>query len=98
MYLNLDQPDQAWQSFERIDRAISTGPVPNRLELTVNQAAAACTLGELEQTCQYLGIAIPMARHLGSHLRVDASHEIYERMLEKWGDERPVKDLQELFR
>lgn len=98
MYLNLDQPGQAWQSFERIDRAISAGPVPNRLELTVNQAAVTCALGELEQTCQYLGIAVPMARELGSHLRVDASYEIYERMLEKWGDEQPVKELEELFR
>lgn len=97
MYLNLGQPHQAWQSFERIDRAVSADPVPNRLELTVNQAAVTCALGELDQTCQYLGIAVPMARNLGSHLRVDASYEVYERMLEKWPEEQPVKELAELF-
>jgi transcriptional regulator with XRE-family HTH domain len=98
MYLNLDQPDKAWQSFQHIDRLVPADPVPNRLELTVNQAAATCALGELEQTCQYLGIAVPMARELGSHLRIDTAYEIYERMVDKWGDERPVKELEELFR
>lgn len=98
MYLNLRQPDQARQAFERIDRVISTDAVPNRLELIVHQAMVACALDELEQTGQLIKLALPMAHLLGSRLRADQLYEIYEQMLEKWDDEPCVRELEELFR
>ncbi len=98
MHLNLNRPDQAWQAFERIDRAVSREAVPNRLEVTVNQAATACSLGELEQTSQLIRIAVPMAKKLSSQLRVDQAYEVYERMLVKWGDEPSMRELEEVFR
>lgn len=97
MHLNFAQPERAWQAFERVDQAISLDPVPQRLELTVRQATAACALGELEQTCQLLQTAVPLAHTLGSRLRVDESYEVYEHMQEKWGDEACVQELDELF-
>lgn len=98
MYLNLRQPDHARQAFERIDRVISTDAVPNRLELLVHQAKAACALDELEQTGQLIKLALPMAHLLGSQLRADQLYEVYEQMLEKWEDEPDVRELEELFR
>jgi transcriptional regulator with XRE-family HTH domain len=98
MHLNLNQPDQAWQAFERIDRAVSREVVPTRLEVTVNQAATACSLGELEQTSQLIRTAVPMAKKLSSQLRVGQAYEVYERMLVKWGDEPSVQELEEVFR
>src|SRR5579875_1517942 len=97
MYLNLGRPEQAVQAFGRIDRMLPTGPVPLRLELIVRQAMAACALGELEQTCEYLKTAVTMGRDLGSQLRVDESYELYESMLGRWGGEPMVRELEELF-
>src|SRR5579875_651911 len=97
MYLNLGRPEQAVQAFGRVDRMLPTGPVPLRLELIVRQAAAACALGELEQTCEYLKTAVTMGRDLGSQLRVDESYELYESMLGRWGGEPMVRELEELF-
>jgi len=98
MYLNLEQPELAWQAFGRAERIVPMGTAPVRLELTVRQAAAACALGELEEVCRCLRAAIPMARELGSYLRVDEAYEVYERMLETWGEEPRVRELDELFR
>ena len=98
MHLNLEQPERAWQAFSRAERLVPLGTAPTRLELTVRQAAASCALGELEQTCHYVRLAVPMARELGSSLRVDESYEIYERLLDSWGDEPRVRELDELFR
>ncbi len=98
MHLNLEQPERAWQVFARAERVEPVGTVPTRLEIIVRQAATSCALGELEQTCHYLRAAVPMARELGSHLRVDESYEVYERMLDTWGEEPRVRELEELFR
>src|SRR5579883_3130472 len=98
MHLNLGQPERARQAFSRAERLVPLETVPTRLELTVRQAATSCALGELEQTCHYLRTAVPMARELGSYLRVDESYEIYERLLDTWGGEPRVRELDELFR
>lgn len=98
MYLNLDQPELAWRAFGRAERIVPVGAAPVRLELTVRQAAAGYALGELEETCRCLRAAIPMARELGSYLRIDEAYEVYERMLDSWGEEPRVRELDELFR
>ncbi len=98
IYLNLQQHSQAEQSFERINRMISTGAVPNRLELLVHQTMLARDQGELEQTASLIQTALPIARALGSQLRADQLYEIYESILGKWGGEPSVKELGELFR
>ncbi|HEY1349230.1 MAG TPA: helix-turn-helix domain-containing protein [Ktedonobacteraceae bacterium] len=98
MHLNLKQPDLAWRAFGQAERAMPGGTVPVRLEITVRQAAASCALGELEQTCHCLRTAVPMARDLGSYLRVDESYEVYERMLNTWGDDPRVQEMEGIFR
>lgn len=98
MHLNLEQPEHAWQAFARAEHVVPVGTTPTRLELTVRQAATSCALGELDQACHYLRSAVPMARELGSHLRVDESYEVYERLLDTWGEAPRVRELEELFR
>lgn len=98
MYLNLNQPTLAHHTFTHIDHAIPADLVPERLELTVRQAAAAAAMGELSLACHYIETAVSMAHHLGSELRVDESYEVYERLLSQWEDEPSVKALEELFR
>lgn len=98
MHLNLNQPGRAWQTFAHIDRKISTNPVPNRLELLVHQTMAACSLGEIEQAGKLIELALPMARMLGSQLRSDQISQIYEQMLNRWGNEPVVHGLEMLFR
>jgi tetratricopeptide (TPR) repeat protein/DNA-binding XRE family transcriptional regulator len=98
MYLNLGQPELAWRAFGRAERIVPVGTAPVRLELTVRQAAATCALGELEEACRCLRAAVPMARELGSYLRVDEAYEVYERMLDTWGEEPHVREMDELFR
>jgi transcriptional regulator with XRE-family HTH domain/tetratricopeptide (TPR) repeat protein len=98
MHLNFNQPAQAWEAFERHDLVLPKRAQPSCVELTVNQAFAAYGLGELEQTAKLIEIAVPMAREIGSQLRIDQAYEVYEQMLSRWGDERIVKNLEELFR
>lgn len=97
MYLNLKQPALAQEAFARIDQAISRDAVPNRLELFVHQAFTAYALGELERTSELIELTIPMARTLGSQLRMDQAYEIYEQMLGKWSNEYGLRNLDELF-
>ncbi|HEU5383654.1 MAG TPA: helix-turn-helix transcriptional regulator [Ktedonobacteraceae bacterium] len=97
MYLNLNQPEATWRTFAHLDHTLSADLVPDRLELTVRQAAAACAMGEPDLTCHYLETAVSMAHGLGSQLRVDESYEIYERLLARWENEPAVKALEELF-
>lgn len=97
MHLHLKQPGQAQKAFARIDLAISQDSSPNRLELLVHQALTACSLGNLEQTAELIGRAVPMARVLGSQLRLDQAYEVYEQMLSRWGQERLMRDLEEVF-
>lgn len=97
MYLNLGQPAQARETFERIDRSVSRNAVPNRLGLLVHQAFTFCALGEMDQTCALIERTLPMARALGSQLCADQAYEVYEKMLTKWGHEQRVMNLEELF-
>ena len=97
MYLNLRQHTEAEQAFAHIDERVPTDVVPNRLELLVHQAMLASSAGELERTATLIASAVPMAHTLGSQLRADQIHEVYEGMLAKWGHEPEVRRLEEIF-
>lgn len=97
MYLNLNQPKQAYGSFSQIDKAIPMGLVPNRIELTVRQAEAVCALGDRDQSCAYVAAAVTSARAAGNQLRYDEAYRVYENMRAKWGKEPKIKALGEVF-
>jgi transcriptional regulator with XRE-family HTH domain/tetratricopeptide (TPR) repeat protein len=96
-HLNLQQPQKAWISFTYIDGQIPRTPVPDRIELTVRQALAACELNEREQSCAYLGTAVRNTLAAGNHLRYDEAYAVYQHMERKWSKEPQVKALAQLF-
>ncbi len=97
MYLNLNQPEKAWEGYARMDKVLSTGLIPNRINLTVRQADASFALGDLEQSCTYVARAATTARAAGNQLRLDETYRTYQLMQAKWGQEPRVQELRELF-
>jgi transcriptional regulator with XRE-family HTH domain len=96
-HLNLKQPQKAWNAFTYLDGQIPRTPVPDRIELTVRQARAACELNDREQSCAYLESAVRCALTGGNHLRYDEAYAVYERMQRKWGKEPQVRERAQLF-
>ncbi len=97
MYLHLDQPRQAWDSFEEINKAIPTSLIPQRVELLSRQATTAVALNDLDQSCTFVELATTSARKLGSNLRYNEAAETYETMRTLWPNETRVRALAELF-
>jgi transcriptional regulator with XRE-family HTH domain len=97
VYLHLNQPEEAWEAFTAVDRLVPTSEEPYRVELLVHQAATAVALGNLEQSCNLLMIAVRAARALGSRLRYNEICKVYVQMQTKWSHEPSVKALEELF-
>lgn len=97
MFLHLKQPGKAWEAFSQMDKALPTGAVPNRIELTVRQAEAAFALGDRDQTCTCIASTVTIARIMGNQLRLTEAYKVYEDMQIKWGNEHQVKELEELF-
>lgn len=97
MHLNSQQPQKAWSSFMHLDRLLPRTPVPDRIELTVRQALAACALNDMDQSCAYLTSAVRGALAAGNHLRYDEAYAVYERMQCKWSKEPQVRALGQLF-
>jgi transcriptional regulator with XRE-family HTH domain/tetratricopeptide (TPR) repeat protein len=97
MLLNLSHPQQAWENFLQIDRELPHTPVPDRLELTIHQAMASYKLGERDQSCNYLELALRSASMTGNQLRYGEAYCIYDQLLQKWGKETRVKELGLLF-
>ncbi len=95
--LHLEQARQAWSCFDKVDQALAHAIVPHRVEVMVYQAATALQMGELEQSCSLLTMAVEAAVKLGSHLRYQEASCVYEQMQERWPQEQQVRTLQELF-
>jgi len=98
IYLNLNQPGEAWKALAEVDKVTPVLIVPDRVELTVRQTRASVALGNLEQSEDYLKSAVASAKALGSQLRRSESYDIYQQMQEKWPNEQRVKELADLFR
>ena len=97
MYLHLDQPQQAWASFDEISKAIPTTLIPQRVELLSRQATTAVALKDMTQSCTLVEQAATSALKIGSNLRYNEASETYENMRTLWPNETKVKSLAELF-
>ncbi len=97
MHLNLKRPQQAWKTLMQVDTLIPHGPVPDRLQLSVQQATASYMLDEMDQSCAYLEAAVRGALTAGNHLRYDEAYTVYECMQHKWGKEQKIKVIRQLF-
>jgi tetratricopeptide (TPR) repeat protein/transcriptional regulator with XRE-family HTH domain len=97
MYLNLNDPQRAWENFAQMDKKLPNTLVPDRIELTVRQAMASYKLGDRDQSCNYVETAVRFSLMAGNQLRYDEAYDIYEKLLQKWGRENKVKELSSLF-
>jgi tetratricopeptide (TPR) repeat protein/transcriptional regulator with XRE-family HTH domain len=93
MYVNLGQYGRAWELFEQIEKTVPKALVPNRVELTVRQAAASVCLGDLEQACFYIEAALAASKEAGNQLRYSEVYAIYETLCDRWQNELRVQDL-----
>ncbi|MBV9711951.1 MAG: helix-turn-helix transcriptional regulator [Ktedonobacteraceae bacterium] len=97
VYLHLHQPKEAWKAFSTVDQLVPKYEEPYRVELNVYQAAVAVELGDMEQSCNLLTIAVQAARTLGSELRYNEACKVYARMQMRWGNEPYMQAIGELF-
>lgn len=97
MYLHLNQPKKAWETFAQIDKDVPLSLVPQRVELLSRQALTSVALGDLEQSCSYVELALTSALKIGSDLRYNEVCETYLQMQFKWPHEQRVKELADLF-
>lgn len=95
--LHLNQPKQALERLDQVDKSVPTTVVPRRVELLNRRAATLLKLGDMDQACTCVETAGTSALQLGSHLRFSEACEIYQHMHLKWPHERKVKGLAELF-
>ena len=97
MYLNLGDPQRAWENFALMDKNLPKTLVPDRIELTVRQAMASYKLGDRDMSCDYVETAVRFSLMAGNQLRYDEAYDIYEKLLQKWHKENRVKELSSLF-
>lgn len=97
MYLHLEQPEQSWAVFTRIENLVPLAPVPNRVELTVRQARTATAMNDRDLACTYVEAAVTLALAANNQLRFDEAYTVYGDMQIKWGGDQQVKVLADLF-
>ncbi len=97
-HLHLKRPKAAWETLSQEDTRVPRALIPNRVELTVRQARAACALNERDLACSYIETAATMARNMGNQLRFDETYAIHEEMLKKWPGDQQVTTLADIFR
>ena len=97
VYLNLNQSDKTWETLNTIDKAMPSGVVPDRVELSLHQARASIAIGNLEQSYKYLDYSVTSALALNSTLRYNEAYEAYKQMKQIWPNERKVRELDDLF-
>jgi len=95
--LHLHQPNQAWKTFEQIDKAVPEALVPQRVELLSRQLRTAFEMRDLERCRVYIPLAVDSAIKIGSDLRYGEVCETYGKMQEKWSDNSCIKQLADLF-
>jgi transcriptional regulator with XRE-family HTH domain/tetratricopeptide (TPR) repeat protein len=97
MYLHLEQPEQSWVVFSRMENLVPLTPVPNRVELTVRQAKTASAMNNRDLACTYVEAAATLALAANNQLRFDEAYTVYRDIQSKWGSDQQVKELADLF-
>ncbi|GCE22237.1 AfsR/SARP family transcriptional regulator [Dictyobacter kobayashii] len=98
VYLNLKQAGKAWDILTKIDASVPMTTIPDRVELSIDQARASLLFGDMHQSGKYVELAANSAHVLGSHLRYNETYNIYKQMHIKWPQEQYIKGLAEIFR
>ncbi|MEO9029371.1 MAG: BTAD domain-containing putative transcriptional regulator, partial [Ktedonobacteraceae bacterium] len=97
LYLDLHQPQKAWEILAPLDQALPLGITFERVEFSVRQTKILIALEDLKQSCVSIETSISSAVSLGSHLRCEETRDLYYQMQAKWPNERQVQELADLF-
>lgn len=99
VYLDLGQPKEASNAFERIERFSDPVVISERarIEAINHQAEAAIALGDQERFRMYIEMGVKRATVLGSEKRYNEARGIYRQAKLIWSNEARIKELQELF-
>jgi hypothetical protein len=97
MFLNLKQASKAWEILAKIDTSVLMAVVPDRIELSLDQAKACLLSGDRKRGCEYLEFAAISASAPGSDLRYNEAYRIYREMQIQWPREQLVKDREILL-
>lgn len=99
MYLEFNQPKEAWETFVQVAGLKSKVGVPERtlIEIVNCQAEAAVAERNIEKACACIQVGVAGALRLKSEKRFNDTFAIYKQMRQVWPFERPVQSLAELF-
>lgn len=99
IYLQFNQPKEAWKIFAGVERLKTKIVVPERtiIEIVNCQAEAAVVQRDLELACAHVQAGVAGAVKLKSEKRFNDTLSVYKQMRLIWPHEQPVKALAELF-
>ena len=99
MYLEFNQPKEAWKTFAQVERLKPKIVVPERtiVEIVNCQAESAVADRDLEKACACVQSGVAGAVRLKSEKRFNDTFTIYKQMRQVWPFERRVQSLAELF-
>lgn len=99
IYLELDQPQKAWETFAEVEKLKQQIVIPERtiIEIVNCQAEAAVAQRNLELASEHIQAGIAGAQRLKSERRFADTFAVYKEMRLIWPHEPQVKALAELF-
>lgn len=97
LYLDLQQPQKAWDILTAQSKNIPVAIVPDRVTLWIRQTRTLIALGNMEESCAYLESSIAAARTLNSPLYLEETWGVYQQLCAKWPNEQQARELTDLF-
>lgn len=99
IYLELDQPQKAWETFAEVEALKQRIVIPERtiIEIVNCQAEAAVAQRDLELASSHIQAGVAGAQRLKSERRFADTFAVYKEMRLVWPHEPKVKALAELF-
>lgn len=96
-YSNLGMHKEAWEALELAEKFVPDIASTRRLELLTHQATAALGIGDLDLMGIKMQQAIQASKVINTELWLSNVESIHQRMKEKWGNDRQVKDIGEML-
>jgi transcriptional regulator with XRE-family HTH domain len=98
-HLLLGEPQRAEQVFMRLDVLDPTLKLPKRIRIEAinNRARMFIAVGNMEQACMYLEVAMKTAVEIRSQLRLQEVVATFQSLKSTWPSEKKVQELGDLF-
>ena len=98
-HLLLGEPRMAEQVFMQLDVLDPDMKLPKRIRVEAinNRARMFIAVGNMEQACMYLAVAVKTAVEIGSRLRLQEVATTFQSLKRIWPHEKKVRELGDLF-